>query len=106
MKLQMGYRLRDYMYYKRRCGNAATLHQIDEEDEVDDMVACNEEEREVRLLLCKDAKLVQNVNITPLKVVRRTINRERNIDEDEDYDVDAYKVWLHAMHKEKRFTGK
>jgi hypothetical protein len=42
------------------------------------MIACNEEEREVRLLLCKDAKLVQNVNITPLKVVRRTISMERD----------------------------
>jgi hypothetical protein len=51
--------------------------------------------------VCKDAKLVQNVNITPLKVVRRTISRARNIDENEDYNVDAYKVWPHAMHKEK-----
>jgi hypothetical protein len=78
-------------------------HQIDEDDEADAMIASNEDERQVRLrlLLCKDAKLVQNVNITPLKVVRRTISRERNIDEDGDYNVDAYMVWLHAMHKEK-----
>ena len=31
VKLQLGYRVRDYLYYKRRCANAATLHEIEDE---------------------------------------------------------------------------
>jgi len=105
MKLQLGYRVRDYLYYKRRCGNAATLHEIEEEVNADAMIACNEEERQVRLLLSKEQKIDQNVNITPLKVPGRRPIREENIDEDEE-SIDAYKEWLHVMHKENRFTGK
>jgi hypothetical protein len=41
------------LYYKRRCGNAATLLELKEEDHVDAMIACNEAEKEVRLLLSK-----------------------------------------------------
>lgn len=105
IKLQLGYRVRDYLYYKRRCGNAATLHEIEEEVNADAMIACNEEERQVRLLLSKEQKIDQNVNITPLKVPGRRPIREENIDEDEE-SIDAYKEWLHVMHKENRFMGK
>lgn len=93
------------MYYKRRCGNAATLHEIEEEVNADAMIACNEEERQVRLLLSKEQKIDQNVNITPLKVPGRRPIREENIDEDEE-SIDVYKEWLHVMHKENRFMGK
>ena len=105
MKLQLGFRVRDYLYYKRRCGNAATLHELEEEVHADAMIACNEEERQVRLLLSKDQKRDKNVNITPLKVPARRPIREENIDEDEE-SIDAYKEWLDDVHKENRFTGK
>lgn len=106
VKLQLGYRVRDYLYYKRRCGNAATLHEIEDEAAADAMIACNEEERQVRLLLSKEQKIDHNVNITPLKVPGRRPIREENIDEDDEESIDAYKKWLHVMHKENRFTGK
>lgn len=105
MKLQMGYRVRDYLYYKRRCGNAATLQELEEEDHVHAMIACNEVEKEVRLLLSKDQKIDQNVSITPLKVHRSRPIRDMNLDEDEE-PIDAYKDWLANMHRQNRFTGK
>jgi DNA gyrase/topoisomerase IV subunit A len=106
MKLQLGYRLRDCLYYKRRSGNnAATLHEIEDDDDANAMIAYNEEERQVRLLLSNEQKIDKNVNITPLKVPGRRPIREENIDDDEEF-VDAYKQWMHVMHKENRFTGK
>jgi hypothetical protein len=105
MKLQLGYRVRDYLYYKRRYGNAATLQEIEDDIDADAMIACNEEERQVRLLVSKEQKIERNVNITPLKVPGRRPIREENIDDDEE-SIDAYKKWLHVMHKENRFMGK
>jgi DNA gyrase/topoisomerase IV subunit A len=99
MKLQLGYRVRDYLYYRRRCGNAATLLEFEEEDHVDAMIACNEVEKEVRLLLSKDQIIDENVSITPLKVPRRRPIREMNLDEDEE-PIDAYKDWLANMHRQ------
>jgi hypothetical protein len=105
LKLQLGYRVRDYLYYKRRCGNAATLLELKVEDHVDAMIACNEAEKEVRLLLSKDQIIDEHVSITPLKVPRRRPIREMNLDEDEE-PIDAYKDWLANMHRQNRFTGK
>ena len=42
MKLNLGYSARDFVYYKRRCGNAATLNEIEYDDDANAMVACNE----------------------------------------------------------------
>jgi hypothetical protein len=104
MKLQLGYSARDYLYYKRRCGNAATLHEVEYDVDANAMVACNEQERQVRLLLSKDQKIERNVNITPIKLPRMRPIREENIDDDES--VDAYKHWLKDMHKVNRYMGK
>jgi hypothetical protein len=47
MNLQLGYRLRDYLYHKTRFGNnIETLHEIKEEDDAYAMIACNEEKRQ------------------------------------------------------------
>lgn len=103
IQLQLGYSARDYLYYKKRCGNAATLHEIEYPANVDAMIQCNEQERQVRLLCCKEKKVDVNVNISPLKVARI---RQQNIDDDDDDDIDAYKKWLENMHKENKYTGK
>jgi hypothetical protein len=84
LKLQLGYGVRDYLYYKRRCGNAATLLELEVEDHVDAMIACNKAEKEVRLLLSKDQIIDEHVSITPLKVPRRRPIMEMNLDEDEE----------------------
>jgi hypothetical protein len=104
MKLNLGYSARDYLYYKRRCGNAATLQEIEYDVDANAMVVCNEQERQVRLLLSKDQIQERNVEITPIKLPRMRPIREDTIDDDES--IDAYKDWLNDMHRQERCMGK
>ncbi|KAL6631317.1 hypothetical protein ACP70R_028167 [Stipagrostis hirtigluma subsp. patula] len=95
LKSQLGYGVRDYLYYKRRCGDGvATLKEIDYDIDVDLMVQCNMDEREVRLLLTKDQVTERDVVITPIKSSKTTSIEE----EYEDELLDAYKDWLSYMH--------
>ena len=104
MKSNLWYGARDYLYYKRRCGNAiATLNEIEYDDDANAMLSSNANEREVRLVLSRDQIIERNVDITPIKFPRVT-----SISEEYTYDesIDDYKVWLQDMHEEGHGMGK
>lgn len=103
MKSGLGYASRDYLYYKKRCGNAvATLKEIQYDDDANAMVTCNSAEREVRLVLSRDQITERNVQITPIKLPRISSITE----DDTDGSVDDYKKWLKEMHEEGKCLGK
>ena len=71
MKSKLGYRSRDYMYYKKRSAKAhaeATLNEIEFDFDVETMIKSNEEEREVRIVLSKNPIANPSVAITPVKI--------------------------------------
>ncbi|XP_021316054.1 uncharacterized protein LOC110435060 isoform X2 [Sorghum bicolor] len=97
MKSKLGYGARDYLYYKRRCGNAiATLNEIEYDVDANAMLSSNAEEREVRLVLSRDQITERNVEITPIKLPRMATVSEDFTDE----SINDYKVWLNNMHEE------
>jgi hypothetical protein len=103
MKSNLGYGARDYLYYKRRCGNTvATLNEIEYCEDANAMLSSNGEEREVRLVLSRDQITERNVEITPIKLPRMASISEDSIDE----SIDDYKVWLNNMHKDRKYMGK
>jgi len=63
------------------------------------MIQDNDSEKEIRLVLSQEEETSQQVSITPLKRPRQ------QPDEDEhpfmDEPLDAYKVWLKELPKEK-----
>jgi len=70
MKSKLGYRSRDYMYYKKRSAEApaiATLNEIEFDFDVETMIQSNEEERKVRIVLSKNPIAAPSVAITPIK---------------------------------------
>ena len=70
MKSKLGYRSREYMYYKRRSAEApaqATLNEIEFDYDVEIMIKSNEEEREVRIVLSKNQIADPSMAITPIK---------------------------------------
>jgi len=92
---QLGYSLRDYMYYKKRCGrDAASLEVIDTQRKAREMVENNETERRIRITMTKDPLTELQVSISPIKQAReRAMNEEPHVEE----DIDEYKVWLAEM---------
>jgi len=103
MKSNLGYGARDYLYYKRRCGNAvATLIEIEYDVDANAMLSSNAEEREVRLVLSRDQITERNVEITTIKLPRMVSISEDSTDE----PVDDYKVWLNNMQEEGQCMGK
>ena len=73
MKSKLGYRSRDYMYYKKRSAEAlakATLNEIEFDFDVERVIKCKEEEREVRIVLSKNPIADPSVAITPIKSKR------------------------------------
>ncbi|PUZ66861.1 hypothetical protein GQ55_3G377500 [Panicum hallii var. hallii] len=97
MKSHMGYGVRDYLYYKRRGGNAvATLKEIDYDVDANSMVVSNADEREVRLVLSRDQVTERNVDITPIKLPRNTPINEYFVDE----SIDEYKDWPFDLHEQ------
>ena len=70
MKLKLGYRSREYMYYKRRSAEApaqATLTEIEFDYDVEIMLNSNEEDRKVRIVLSRNPIADPSVAITPIK---------------------------------------
>jgi len=70
MKSKLGYRSREYMYYKKRISEApaqATLNEIEFDFDVETMIQSNEEERKVRIVLSKNPIAAPSVAITPIK---------------------------------------
>ncbi|KAL6623039.1 hypothetical protein ACP70R_032918 [Stipagrostis hirtigluma subsp. patula] len=99
-KEQLGYANRDYLYYRKRCGNnIATVEAIDFRADAEAMLEhlASERETKVRLIMSKEQEKARYVDITPLKRPREF---ERDDDEDEDLaddeEIDEYKEWLEA----------
>ena len=70
MKLKLGYRSRDNMYYKKKSAEApaeAALNETEFDFDVDTMIKSNEEEREVRIVLSKNPIADPSLAITPIK---------------------------------------
>ncbi|KAJ1262288.1 hypothetical protein BS78_09G094900 [Paspalum vaginatum] len=89
---QLGYTLRDYMYYKKRCGKgAASVEVIDTQRKAQYMVENNETERRIRMIMIKDPLTELSVSISPIKqATKRPMNEEPHAEE----NIDEYKVWL------------
>lgn len=107
LKSKLGYGSRDYMYYKKRSVDdpaAATLHEIEYDVDALDMIDSNEDEREIRLVLSKNPAADLCVAITPIK--KKRVCSDYDEDEElQDFDLDAYKDWLHYLHSKKEAMG-
>ena len=69
MKSKLGYRSRDYMYYKRslEAPAQATLNENEFNYDVEIMIQSNEEDRKVIIVLSKNPIADPSVAITPIK---------------------------------------
>ena len=106
MKSKLGYRSRDYMYYKKRSAEApaqATLNEIEFDYDVEIMIKSNEEERKVRIVLSKNPIADPSVAITPIKSNR--VSSDHDEEEVQESDLDAYKDWLAYMHTRNQAMG-
>ena len=70
MKSKLGYRSREYMYYKRRSAEApaqATLNEIEFDYDVKIMLKINKEDRKVRIVLSRNPIVDPSVATIPIK---------------------------------------
>ena len=107
MKSKLGYRSRDYMYYKKRSLEdpaQATLNEIEFDYDVEIMIQSNEDERDVRIVLSKNPIADSSVAITPIKSNRVSSDHEEE-EEVQESDLDAYKDWLAYMHTRNEAMG-
>ena len=107
MKSKLGYRSRDYMYYKKRSAEApaeATLNEIEFDFDVETMIQSNEEERKVRIVLSKNPIAAPSVAITPIKSNRVSSDHDEE-EEVQESKLDAYKDWLAYMHTRNQAMG-
>ena len=107
MKSKLGYRSREYMYYKKRSLEApvqATLNEIEFDYDVEIMIQSNEEETEVRIVLSKNQIADPSVAITPIKSNRVSSYHDEE-EEVQESELDAYKDWLAYMHTRNQAMG-
>jgi hypothetical protein len=107
LKSKLGYGSRDYMYYKKRVVDdpaSATLHEIEYDVDVSDMIDSNEDEREVRLVFSKNPAADPCVAITPIKKKRGSSDDDED-EEVQDSELDAYKDWLYYLHSNNEALG-
>ena len=107
MKSKLGYRSRDYMYYKKRSAEApaeATLNEIEFDFDVDIMIKSNEEEKEVRIVLLKNPIANPYVTITPVKS-NRVFSYYYEEEDVQESELDTYKDWLAYMHTRNQAMG-
>ncbi|KAL6912033.1 hypothetical protein ACP4OV_000838 [Aristida adscensionis] len=109
-KEQLGYGVRDYFYYKKRCGrDLATLETIDYSRDAENMLQELASEKKVRLILTKEQEKERHVIITPLKRPRENDSEDEDDDDDDDTSglgesVDEYKNWLKLQYNEDHET--
>jgi hypothetical protein len=100
IKDRLGYAVRDFLYYKKRCGrDVASLQAIDYNRHAENMLQDNESEKEIRLVLSREEETTQQVSITPMKRPRQQHEDDEQPFMDEPFD--AYKVWLNKQPMEK-----
>ena len=98
LKTKLGYSVRDFLYYLKRCGNdSASLILLDYDHQIEPMLAANEGEMKLRILLATDQPSELIMSITPMKRPRDT-NKENYIDvPTAEEPLDAYKEWLENL---------
>jgi hypothetical protein len=102
LKYKFGYLVRDYLYYKKRCGRDTTsVKLIDFEHQTSWMRQTYETERKVHLIMTKEPLNELQVSITPIKHSRDLVMDEEPVQE----DLDAYKVWLQELQLEEPDTS-
>jgi len=107
MKSKLGYRSREYMYYKRRSAEApaqATLNEIEFGYDVEIMLKINKEDRKVRIVLSRNPIADPFVAIIPIKSNRVSSDHDEE-EEVQESDLDAYKDWLAYMHTRNQDMG-
>jgi len=107
MKSKLGYRSREYMYYKRRSAEApaqATLNEIEFDYDVKIMLKINKEDRKVRIVLSRNPIADPFVAIIPIKSNRVSSDHDEE-EEVQESDLDAYKDWLAYMHTRNQAMG-
>ena len=103
IKAQLCYGTRDYFYNKNRCGNnRATYEELDILKDLDDVIENMESEKKIRLLLTSEEQPKWSVPIISLKWsrVNESDDDEDGMEEDDDFELDAYKDWLMAEGSE------
>ena len=106
LKSKLGYGSRDYKYFMKRSVDdptGATLHDIEYDIDVVEMIDSNQDEREIRLVFSKNPAVDRCVEITPIK--KRVSSDDDEEEELQDYELDAYKDWLDHMHTRKEGLG-
>ncbi|WVZ84270.1 hypothetical protein U9M48_031320 [Paspalum notatum var. saurae] len=102
LKDKMGYSVRDFIYYKKRCAtDVASLQEIDYEHQARAMLRDNESERKVRVIMAKESLKDLSVSITPIKRTREQQQEDLPCAQEE---IDAYKVWLSKLKEENPRT--
>jgi hypothetical protein len=102
-KTQLGFTGRDYMYYKKRHGrDVAYLKPLEYTKDVEMMLEANEHEKEVRLVLSKEAEVHEMVTITPQKRRRHEPSRQHD---DREEQLDQYKIWLANLEEQQEEIG-
>ena len=107
MKSKLGYRSRDYMYYKKRSLEApaqATPNENEFNYDVEIMIQSNEEDRKVIIVLSKNPIADPSVAITPIKSNRVSSDHDEE-EEVQESELDAYKDWLAYMHTRNQAMG-
>ena len=107
MKSKLGYRSREYMYYKRRSAEApaqATLNEIEFDYDVEIMLKSNKEDMKVRIVLSRNPIADPSVAITPIKSNRVSLDHDEE-EEVQESELDAYKDWLAYMHTRNQAMG-
>ena len=93
----------DYYYYKNRCGNdRVTYEELDILKNLDDVIENMESEKKIRLLLTSEEQPKRSVPIISLKWsrVNESDDDEDGMEEDDDFELDAYKDWLMVQSSE------
>ena len=107
LKTKLGYSMRDFMYYLKRCGNdSASLILLDYDHQTESMMAANEVERKLRLLISTEQPSELMKSITPMKRPRGTTTKSRIDVPTAEEPIDAYKEWLEILQQEQPETGK
>ena len=107
MKSKLGYRSRDYMYYKKRSAEApaqATLNEIEFNYDVEIMLKINKEDRKVRIVLSRNPIADPSVAIIPIKSNRVSSDHDEE-EEVQESKLDAYKDLLAYMHTRNQAMG-
>ena len=103
VKAAFCYGTRDYFYYKNRYGNdRATYEELDIMKNLDDIIENMESKKKIRLLLTSKEQPKRSVPIISLKWsrVNESDDDEDGMEEDDGFELDAYKDWLMAEGSE------